>query len=240
MSRFAIIAAFPGELKPLVSGSLGSGWKPLALRAGRKGDVAWRGRIGQTECVAVAAGMGAAAAARACALAEQEGPLDAVASTGWAGALSCGVFPGRAYTLTEVVDGESGERFPASLSAAASQGPLTLVTIGHVAQSQEKRPLAQHFQAVLVDMEGAAVARFARQKGIGFYCFKAVTDAYGEVLPDFGRYTDPEQKLRVSGLLAHVLLRPKYWRPMVRMAKNSRTGAEAIAKALREFIENAR
>lgn len=236
MNRFGIIAALPGELRPLVHG-----WRLMALRAARKGDVAWRGQIGQTECVAVAAGMGGDAAARACAMAEQDGPLDALVSVGWAGALSCGVFPGRAYALAEVVNGESGERFSTSAPVAAGSGPgLSLVTIDHVAQSQEKRPLAQHFQAILVDMEGASVARLAQQKGIAFYCFKAVSDAYGEVLPDFNRYTDSEQKLRVSGLLRHVAVRPRYWRPMVRMARNSKTGAEVIAQALREFIENAR
>ena len=233
MRRLGIVAAFAGELKPLVRA-----WKPLPLRAGRNGDSAWQGRIGQTDCVAVAAGMGRVAAVRACAMAEEAGELDALVSLGWAGALSCGVLPGRAYALAEVADAETGECFNTSFPAAAlpSGAPLKLLTVDHVVQAHEKRSLAETYHAVLVDMEAASVARQAQAKGIAFYCFKAVTDAYGELLPDFSRYADAHGKLRLPALLAHVAARPKYWRPMARMGNNSKSGAEAIARALQQFV----
>jgi adenosylhomocysteine nucleosidase len=233
MRRLGIIAAFSGEVKPLVRG-----WKPLALSSGRKGDAAWQGRIGQTQCVAIASGMGREAAERASAMAEEAGELDGLISLGWAGALSCGIFPGRAYALDQVVDADTQECFATSFPASIlpSGAPLKLVTIGHVAQAQEKRALAQTYRAVLVDMEAAAVARQAQAKSIPFYCFKAVTDAYGEVLPNFSQYTDDQGKLRIPALLAHIALRPKYWRPMARLGSNSKTGAEAIARALEQFV----
>ncbi len=53
MSRIAIIAALPGELKPLVRG-----WK-------RAESDLWTGQIAGHEAIAIAGGMGAAAAARA-------------------------------------------------------------------------------------------------------------------------------------------------------------------------------
>ena len=235
MNRLGIVAALPGEIKPLVRG-----WKPLQLRSSRKGDAAWRGRIGQTDCIAVAAGMGQVAAVRACAMAQETGELDALLSFGWAGALSCGVFAGRAYSLDEVADADRGECFAASSPTGSrlSGAPLKLVTISHVAQAHEKRKLAETYQAVLVDMEAAAVARQAQARGIAFYCLKAVSDAYGELLPDFSQHADAQGRLQMPSLLAHMAVRPRYWRPLVRMGNNSKAGAVAIARALEQFLGN--
>jgi adenosylhomocysteine nucleosidase len=232
MSKLGIIAAFPDELKPLVQG-----WPALRVGARQRGQAAWRGHIGGVECFAVSAGMGSDAAARACALAEAAaGGLQGMVSLGWAGALSCGVHAARAYAVEEVVDAATGERFASS--SAPSSGPLLrLITLGHVAQAGEKRVLAETYQAVLVDMEAATVARAAKQKGIVFYCFKAVSDAEGERLPDFSCYSDREGQIRMPALLAHLALRPGYWPAMARMGKNTKAGAAALAVALREFLE---
>jgi adenosylhomocysteine nucleosidase len=227
MSKFGIISALPGELKPLVHD-----WQPFAWGIGQ---TAWRGRIGAVECVAVPGGMGKDAAARACEVAESaSGGLDALVSLGWAGALSCGVFPARAYDVAEVIDAETGERFSPSLSTAS---PIKLVSLGHVARAEEKRPLGERHGAVLVDMEAASVARIAKEKGISFFCFKAVSDAYDELLPDFGNYTDDQGHLRVPALLAHVIFQPRYWPAMARLRKNTESGALALAAALRDFLE---
>src|ERR1700679_2158602 len=162
MRRIGIIAAMPGELKPLVQG-----WKQV--RASH-GEAAWKGTIDSTACVAVCAGMGKQAAERACAFAAEGGPLDALVSVGWAGALSCGMQPGSAYVLNEVVDGETGEEFATnSPPREGNAPPLKLVTIDHVAHVEEKRSLGTQYQAVLVDMEAATVAQVARRQGIPFY-----------------------------------------------------------------------
>ena len=185
------------------------------------------------ECIAVCAGMGKEAAARACAIAAQGGPLTALVSMGWAGALSCGMQPGNAYVVNEVVDGATGERFATSSPPRrGKRAPLRLVTMDHVVLSAEKRRLGESYQAVLVDMEAAAVARFARGQGIAFYCLKAVSDAAGEMLPDFSRYTDDQGHLQLAALLAHVAIRPKYWPGLARMGKNGEEGAVAMAAAM--------
>ena len=51
MSRIAIIAAMPGELKPLVKD-----WK--SVRTGQRFAYKWTAKLGENECVAVCAGMG--------------------------------------------------------------------------------------------------------------------------------------------------------------------------------------
>jgi adenosylhomocysteine nucleosidase len=229
MKRIGIIAAMPGELKPLVQG-----WKQLYAH---HGEAAWQGTMDGTECIAVCAGMGKDAAERACGIAAQQGSLSALVSMGWAGALSCGMKPGGSYVVNEVVDGSSGEPFPASF-ATYQQNPvaLKLVTIDHVAHAAEKRQLAEKFRAVLVDMEAATVARIAARQGIAFYCLKAVSDVAGEVLPDFSAYTDPHGHLRLPALLAHVAVRPRYWPGLARVGKNGRTGAVAMAAALGPLV----
>lgn len=230
MKQIGIIAALPAELKPLVQG-----WK--RVRAGQ-GEGVWRGSMDGVACVAVCAGMGREAAERACGVAVQAGPLDALVSTGWAGALSCGMQPGEAYVMNEVIDAGTGERFTTqSAPRAGNAGPLRIVTIDHVALASEKRLLGESFQAVLVDMEAAAVARFARRQGIEFYCLKAVSDVAGERLPDFSRYTDSQGHLQLAGLLAHVAIRPRYWPSLARVGRNGKTGAVAIAAALKPLIQ---
>jgi adenosylhomocysteine nucleosidase len=233
MRRVGIIAAMPGELKPLVQG-----WKPLQLPHGVN---AWQGNIGGAECIAVCAGMGTAAAERACSIAMREAPLNTLVSMGWAGALSCGLQPGDAYVVNEVVDGVSGEAFPTQSPARPGNAPpLKLVTIDHVALAAEKRRLGQGYRAVLVDMEAVTVARFARSQGIPFYCLKAVSDTASEVLPDFSRYTDTQGQLQLAALLAHVAIRPKYWSGLARMGKNGKKGAYAMASAMGPLVGGTR
>jgi adenosylhomocysteine nucleosidase len=235
MSRVGIIAALPGELKPLVQG-----WKPVSLPGARKGQAAWASRVDDVECIAVCGGVGSEAAASACGISAQGGALDAIVSVGWAGALSCGIHPGNAYAVNEVIDARTGEYFPTNFPLPEGSGvPLRLVTTDHIVQYVEKRQLAGLYQAVMVDMEAATVARFALSKNIPFYSLKAISDEIADVLPDFGRYTDSDGHLRVAPLLGHVAVRPKYWPAMLRIGQNAKSGARAVAGALGPLIGNA-
>ena len=63
-----------------------------------------------------------------------------------------------------------------------------LATSPTVADEPEKRRLASTYNAALVDMEAAAIARLAAMRGIPFYCIKGVSDALADHLPDFNRF----------------------------------------------------
>ena len=214
MRQIGIVAAFPGELKPLVRG-----WE-------RRGRV-FAGTIAEVEAVAACAGMGPVAAVNACELALQMGPLDALLSVGWAGSLSCGLKPPEAVAVREVIDARSGERF--STENGVGQ---RLITLDHVASAEEKRRLAEAWQATLVDMEAAAVARLARARGLGFFCYKAVSDGLGDQLPDFHRFTNPRGQLSVPALALYAILHPQYWAALQRLGRNSRLAAEQLAQIL--------
>ena len=90
MTRTAIIAAMPGELKPLVAG-----WP----HSTRNGIHFWAQRNEEEEWIAACAGAGQAAATRAFAAIEDGGPIDLVFSVGWAGALRAEIPAGTAYNV---------------------------------------------------------------------------------------------------------------------------------------------
>lgn len=219
MKRVGIVAAMPGELKPLVSG-----WKKLDGNA-------WTGVVAGHECVAVAGGMGRDEATRACERVFATGPVDVLISMGWAGALSCGVKPPHAFEVKEVVDTQTGERF----LTGQEQG-LRLVTLDHVAGVKEKRELAESYRAVLVDMEAATVARLALARSVPFLCCKGISDGSTDVLPDFSRFISRTGQMQMGAFLAHVAVRPRYWRNLARMGSNSQKAAVALRGVIEEVI----
>ncbi|MGC2161408.1 MAG: nucleoside phosphorylase [Silvibacterium sp.] len=219
MKRIAIVAALPGELKPLVRG-----WQT-------RGRNLWTGRIGEVEAIAIAGGMGGAAAERAAARVFAEAKPDVLVSYGWAGALTCAVKPPAACAISEVVDAGSGARY-----ATGYAGGYRLITLDHVAHEDEKRGLAEKHQAVLVDMEAATVARMAAERGVAFYCFKGVSDGYNDRLPDFGRFMDGQGQLRMTAFVAYATVHPQYWPTLRRLGRNSGAAASALAVLAKEYL----
>lgn len=224
--RIGVIAALPGELKPLVRGR-----QKMPVARG-SGIAMWEWEVNGNQVVAVCAGMGAAAARRAFTAAEFSGSLDAVASVGWAGALSELVKPGECYVVSEIVDSLTGERF-----SLASRGER-LVTTGHVADAAEKHRLASTYGAKLVDMEAAAVARLAQMRGIPMRSFKAISDALGANLPDLNPYIDVDGKMRMAAFLGHIAVRPEYWAALAQLGRNSSVAATTLAEVTSAFLQD--
>ncbi len=224
--RVAIIAALYGEIKPLVAG-----WEHIP--SGKARQKIFRRVQNGVECLAIAGGMGARATAQAVETASAGGPLEQLISIGWAGGLSCGVKPGVAYSVGEVIDPRTGERYPVE---SAEQPPLRLVTADHIVQRGEKRRLAESYAASLVDMEAVTVSRLAAARGIPFRCWKAVSDLATDELPDFNRSLSPDGQLDLPRLLMRVSLRPGYWPALMRMGRNSAAGAIALSNAVTDFL----
>jgi adenosylhomocysteine nucleosidase len=222
VTRVALIAAMPGELKPLVGK-----WP----HSKRNGVQFWAQRNPEEEWIAACAGAGQAAATRAFAALEEGGPIDLVFSLGWAGALRADVVPGSAYNIAGVIDARTGERFLCD----AGSGDLWLVTSPTVAGEAEKRRLAGTYKAALVDMEAAAIGRLAAMREIPFYCIKGVSDALNARMPDFNRFIGPDGRFNTGGLILFAAMRPWYWPALVRMGENSRKAAQSIAQSLFEF-----
>jgi adenosylhomocysteine nucleosidase len=224
MTRVAIIAAMPGELKPLVQG-----WPHSA-----RGNVHfWAQRNEEEEWIAACAGAGLDAATRAFSGIEAGGPVDLVLSVGWAGALTAECAAGEAYNVAGVIDARTGERF----NCEAGSGSYWLATSPRVADEPEKRRLAATYKAALVDMEAAAIARLAAMRSIPFYCIKGVSDALDDQLPDFNRFLDAEGQFQTPKFVLFALLRPWLWPALTRMGENSRRASQSIASRLHELLD---
>lgn len=231
MTRVGIIAAMPGELKPLVklAGPAGSGWP----HSTRNGIHFWAQRNEEEEWIAACAGAGQAAATRAFAAIEDGGPIDLVFSVGWAGALRPEIAAGSAHNVAGVIDVRTGERF----NCDAGAGQLWLATSPKVAPYSEKRRLTSAYQAALVDMEAAAIARLAAMRGIPFYAIKGVSDGLNERLPDFNRFLTPTGQFQLARFTLFAILRPWYWPALIRMGENSKRASQSIADTLLDFLD---
>ena len=223
MTRVAIIAAMPGELKPLVHG-----WP-----SSRRGNIRfWAQRTEEEEWIAACAGAGQEAATRAFAASEDGGPIDLIISLGWVGALTEDVAPGAAYNAAGVIDVRTGERFRCDAGA----GEQWLLTSPIVADAAEKQRLASAYKADLVDMEAAALARLALMRGIPFYCIKGVSDGIHEKLPDLNRFIRADGQFALTAMVLFSILRPWYWLALMRMGENSRKASQRMKESVFDFL----
>jgi adenosylhomocysteine nucleosidase len=225
--RIGIIAALPGELKPLVRG-----WEKLPT-VRDSGIKAWQRRDGSNEVVAVCAGMGAAAARRAFTAAEFLGALDVVYSIGWAGATMKHFVPEACFLVSEVIDAQTGERFECSLQG---ESKLKLVTTAQVADAGDKRRLWASYQAGMVDMEAATVARLAQMRGIPFACVKAISDDFLADLPNLNRFIGLDGQLEMGRFLGYLALHPGYLPAMASLGMHSAAAAKKLATAVESLL----
>jgi adenosylhomocysteine nucleosidase len=224
MTRTAIVAAMPAELKPLTRG-----WQ----HSRQNGVHLWRWSFADGEWIAACAGAGIQAATRAFAEVEKTGPIDKVISTGWAGALCEELAPGQPFDVSAVIDARTGERFV----TAVPLPDCCLVTSPKVADAYEKLRLAETYSAALVDMEASAIARLAQMRGIPFYCIKGISDGYTEQLPDFNRFILDDGGFQTFRFVLFAISRPCHWPALMRMGENSRKAARAIADSLLELLD---
>jgi nucleoside phosphorylase len=120
--------------------------------------------------------------------------------------------------------------------AVPFQNALLLVTGSRVADAAEKQRLAATYQADLVDMEAAGLARLAAMRGIPFYCVKGVSDGYSDKLPDFNRFISSDGQFRLLRFVVFALFRPWRWPALMRMGENSTRAAQAMAASLLDLL----
>ncbi|HXC94611.1 MAG TPA: hypothetical protein VNU92_02875 [Edaphobacter sp.] len=225
--RVAIIAALPGELKPLVKD-----WQQI--RTGDRRTKKWVTSRSDNIWIAVCSGMGAEAARRAYANAVADGPVDMLFSVGWAGALAPEILPGTVHIPMVVIDAQTGERF----SHSKSERRNALVTTVGVADSAEKARLAATYPgALLVDMEGATISRLAVMNGIPALCIKGISDAFEAKVPNLNPFINEDGQLNLMRFLPHVALRPRYWRSLIHLGTNSAQAAYAMRDLVMEFMK---
>jgi adenosylhomocysteine nucleosidase len=229
--NIALIAALPGELRPLVNHKTAKAWRRCPAPTGVE---LWEYAHSAGRWIAVCAGIGADRATAAFNAAERHAPIDAVCSVGWAGSLDAQFRPGNVVSASLVVDAQTGERYQVEHWV---EGMPILVSTNAVAGATEKARLAATYGAGIVDMEAATVARLARAKGIPLYVMKAISDAVDARLPDFAGFMDEAGQLRMPRFLAHVAVRPAMWASLLRLGRHSSKAAENLAESLYDWLD---
>ena len=221
MARVGIVAAMFREVHPLLRTM-----KPLRYLPDK------RVRLYEDEQKVIAyAGMGIDPAAVACRAVLATGELSAVASVGWAGGLNPSASGGQVVEPSVVISGSSGDRFASSGTGG------TLVTVERVAGLEEKRQIGERFGGDYVDMEAAAIADCAREAGIPFFCFKAISDAHDARLPDMNRF-NRNGKFSVWRFLAYVGVRPSIWGAISDMSQDSLQSRDALCRRLEDWVKS--
>lgn len=99
------------------------------------------------------------------------------------------------------------------------------------------RRLPPHAVNPVVEMESAAVARIAADRGIPFLAMRAISDPWDEEL-DFtiDEFCDDDMRIRPTKVLATILRRPAIIPQLVRLAGNSRVAAAGLAHAMERLL----
>lgn len=216
-----IIAAMPGELKPLVRS-----WAALETREGVDG---WQHPNGPI--MAFCGGMGARAATRSFARARTVCEPVRLISAGWAGALRSEMPAGAVVRASLVRDLNTGENF------ASGGDSSLLLTSARIAGREEKRRLARTYDgSVAVDMEAAVLARIATAHDLQFLAMKAISDTLEEDLPDMNPYLREDGTFATGRFVAKVATQPKYWGVLARFGKQAHLAAERLCAALADEI----
>lgn len=222
----AIVAALPREIVGLVGGTKPDR-EPL-----RRGVHLYR----LPGATVVAAGMGAARVTLAVEAALRWAPVEMLLSAGLAGACSAEVRPGDVVEAQTVVDARTGERYAAN--GGCTHG-ATLVTSEAIAGVREKARLAASYDADLVDMEAATVARLAMARGLAFRAIKGVSDAHDFEMESMSRFADRHGHFRTGAFALHTAVRPWRWGSAVKLGRTSNRALSRMHEQLREVINEA-
>lgn len=192
--------------------------------------------VGATEWILVADGIGSAAATRACAAIPEPKSLDAVLSVGYCGATREHWRVGDVLAGRTVTHEASGDEFSCTLPKVDGM-PLregVILSVDRIVRFATEKHRIGERGIDAVEMEAAAVARFARRHGLPFLAVKAVSDMSHEDLPfDFDRARRADGSMRIGSILAQTISRPWTRIPgLSRLARSARLASATLGEAI--------
>ncbi len=213
----AVVAAMRMELAPLLGKARPRQVNGVAL-------------FELTQATVAIGGIGEKCARRAAETVAKYAQPKLLLSAGMAGAISRKLKAGDVGRIREVVDAATGDRYP------TREGEWILATSQDVSDAAEKQELLTKYGADVVDMEGAAVAQVAKQRGLGFAALKSISDDAGFPMPPMTRFIDENGKFANGRFLLYVALRPKWWPVLGKMWANSAIASANLCRELEHLI----
>ena len=178
-------------------------------------------------CTILAGGMGATAAERA---ARTLTDATALISSGYAGGLAAPA--GRGVIVVDTDSPIFDARPPAIRGRIADSQTM-------VATPEARARLAAATGAIAVDMESAAIARVARERGIPFAAIRVVTDGPDDTLIiDWDRYRRPDGSMRAAAAAFDALRTTRGMAELLRLWYSSREATTVLSAYLRSFLES--
>jgi nucleoside phosphorylase len=183
------------------------------------------------DAVVVVGGIGEKCARHAAEVVIERTQPKLLVSAGMAGAISPRLKVGDVGRIREVVDVASGDHY------LTRGGEWVLATSQDVSDAAEKQSLLAKYQADVVDMEGAAVAQVAKERGLEFAALKAVSDDASFVMPPMNRFIDSKGRFQARQFLFYVALHPKWWAALGKIRKNSSIASVSLCSAVTHLTE---
>jgi adenosylhomocysteine nucleosidase len=240
-----IFAALRRELKP-IKASL------TELNEFREAGVRFSvGHLNQRTIVLIQTGIGWDRAISATQIAAARFPLKLYVSTGFAAALQDTIRVGDLVIGQKVLSLPPLDRkvficdgtFTQSARAVVKSFPLTafsgsLITVRKIVNHvEEKRTIARESHAIALDMETAAVANVAEQRGIPFMAVRAVTDALEESLGvDVNLFLSEEGTFRWLRGIRYLLSHPIALHHLDRLRRQANLAAASLELFFQEFL----
>jgi adenosylhomocysteine nucleosidase len=219
-------------------------WRKLRdLQEIRVGDITlYQGQIGRAQVDFVTTGMGFENARRIADLA-MERPYEFCITSGFGGALS------DKHSVGDVLVAEAVQQLGKSktlecsrnlVHAARADGAKQVklfLTSDHVVRtSEEKQQLAPFAGAV--EMESYGVLMVAKARKLPAVAIRVISDSLERDIPArIDTMVDENGRVKIGGVLRYVAYHPLQLPALIRLGRDSRTAAEALAHFLEAFIK---
>jgi adenosylhomocysteine nucleosidase len=217
-------------------------WRALIMEKVTLGDITFhRAQIGTGAVDFVITGMGSKNAARvANAIVSKKYSFCII--SGFAGALKSSA------KLGEVVASERVQHHASGQSETCDRGLLihasengatriaTLLTTDHVVNTAaEKNNLSACAQAV--DMESFSILHIANKKNVPSAVVRVISDSFDRDMPaDLDTIVDPHGQVKIAGVVRYVAKHPLMVPALMRLGRDSKSAAEALAHFLESYI----
>jgi len=126
--------------------------------------------------------------------------------------------------------------FMAAYENQAVEAKMFLTSERLIATAEEKEKLSPFADAV--DMESFAILSVAREKKVSAVAIRVISDRFDEDMPaDMDATVDDRGRVNIRGVVKHVARHPLQLPALIRLGRNSRTAAEALAHFLEVFLK---